>query len=425
MSQHSHEDVPATASDEASPIKGGLGELVHHRLSVDASTPLSEVQRLFQQHTEDFFALTQNEAVVGLCTRAGVGSMLGSRYGFALYGGSPIFVARSPRPLIYREDAPLPRLFDEALSRTGSEFFEDVVLVDAEHHLIGLIPVPRLAQLQLQLFGQQLQRANEQDDALRQQNLELFQINHQLRQSQGRYKALFENDALGVALLDPRGALLAHNRRLEHVLRLDTRTRQAQSTLEDWVQLGERARFRELLVALERGGRKDGTQVEKFVFDFPDGHPRMIEIHCSWVAETGQICAFIEDVTDRHALEQQLARQEKQNMLDTLVAGVAHELNNKLTPVLGFAELIEAVAPPSLQSHTQCIRQSSSEAAQIIKQLLNIARPSAGEFASTDLVALCREVAQVLRYQLREHRCETTLRLPAEPVWTRADAAQL
>lgn len=417
--------VPAPAPADEWSGKSGLTELVHHRLSVDADTPLAEVQRLFQLHAEDFLALTREGVVVGLCSRAGVGSMLGSRYGFALYGCSPIYSARSPRPLIYEEDVPLHRLFDEALSRSGSEFFEDVVLVDAARRLVGLIPVPRLAQLQLQLFGRQLQRAVEQDDALRQQNLELFQINHQLRQSEGRYKALFENDALGVALLDPRGGLVAHNRRLEQVLRLDGHPAAATPALEDWLPLSERARFRELLAALEQGGVSDGTRVEKFTFALADGRTRTIEVHGSWVAETGQICAFFEDVTDRYALEQQLARQEKQNMLDTLVAGVAHELNNKLTPVLGFAELLEAAAPASLRPHTQCIRQSSSEAAQIIKQLLNIARPSAAEFAPTDLVSLCREVAQVLRYQLREHQCEATLYLPTEPVWTKADAAQL
>jgi len=415
--------APAPADDWS--IKRGLTELVHHRLSVEADLPLAEVQQLFQRCTEDFLALTRDGVVVGLCSRAGVGSMLGSRYGFALYGNSPIFTARSPRPLIYEEDVPLHRLFDEALSRSGSEFFEDVVLVDPNRRLVGLIPVPRLAQLQLQLFGRQLQRAVEQDDALRQQNLELFQINHQLRQSQGRYNALFENEALGVALLDPRGGLVAHNRRLEQMLHIDGRHSAIPATLEEWLPLSERTRLRELLAALERGSASDGTRVEQFTFDFPDGRTRLIEMHGSWVTETGQICAFFEDVTERHALEQQLARQEKQNMLDTLVAGVAHELNNKLTPVLGFAELLEAVAPTALRSHTQCIRQSSQEAAQIIKQLLNIARPSAAEFAATDLVALCREVTQVLRYQLREHRCEVALHLPTEPVWTKADAAQL
>ncbi|MBI5422876.1 MAG: response regulator [Opitutae bacterium] len=412
-------------TEDAAVFKVDLANLAHHRRSVEAQTPLAEVQKLFQQISQDFFAITEAGRVTGLCSRATVGFMLGSRYGFALYGSTPVAAARAPRPLIYRPDVPLREVLDGALSRCGSEFFEDVVLVNDTQELLGLIPVPRLARLQLQLFGHQLKRAIEQDDALRQQNLELFQINHQLRQSQGRYKALFENNALGVALLDPHGAIVAHNRRFEQVLQLEARPSPARFELGEWLAPSERGRLGQLLAALERQGPASAPTLGQFLFEFPGGATRMIELHCSWVAETGQVCAFLEDITDQNALEQQLARQEKQNMLDTLVAGVAHELNNKLTPVLGFAELLEAVAPPALRPHTQCIRQSSREAAQIIKQLLNIARPADTDFALTDLAALCREAVQMLRYQLQEHRCELHLRIPSDAVWVKGDAAQL
>ena len=402
-----------------------LTRLVHHRRSIEGHTPLAEVQKLFQHTSEDFFAITDQGKVIGLCSRAMVAFMLGSRYGFALYGSTPVVAARAPRPLIYRATTPLREVLDVALSRCGSEFFEDIVLVADDESLVGLVSVPSLARLQVQLFGHQLKRVTAQDDALRQQNLELFQINHQLRQSQGRYKALFENNALGVALLDPPGSVVAHNRRFEEVLELDSRGGMARLDLRSWVAAGDRERLQHLLAALERSGAASAPVTAEFAFDFPGGRTRRIELHCSWVAETGQIYAFLEDVTDRHDLEQQLARQEKQNMLDTLVAGVAHELNNKLTPVLGFAELLETVAPPALRPHTQCIRQSSREAAQIIKQLLNIARPAGSDFALTELSALSRDVVQMLRYQLRQQHCEPRLRLPAEPVWIKGDAAQL
>lgn len=426
-----HESPVPNDYPDSSPVEDAgvhqvdLASLVHHRRSVASDTPLAEVQKLFQQAAQDFFAITEGGKVTGLCSRATVAFLLGSRYGFALYGSTPVAATRAPRPLIYPPHTPLREVLDGALSRCGSEFFEDVVLVDSERELVGLIPVPSLARLQVQLFGHQLKRVIEQDDVLRQQNLELFQINHQLRQSQGRYKALFENNALGVALLDPQGSVVAHNRRFEEVLELAGRGGLDRFELGSWIAASERERLQQLLTGLERAGAGSVPLTAEFAFDFPGGRTRRIELHCSWVAETGQICAFLEDVTDQHELEQQLARQEKQNMLDTLVAGVAHELNNKLTPVLGFAELLEAVAPPALRPHTQCIRQSSREAAQIIKQLLNIARPGSSEFALTDLATLCRDVVQMLRFQLREQRCEPRFRLPGEPVWIKGDPAQL
>lgn len=385
---------------------------------------LAEVQKIFQGLPHEFLAITQDDRVVGLCARSAIGFLLGSRYGFSLYGSRPVQTARAEHPLIYRTDAALPEVLDQALSRTGVEFFEDIVVVDAADRLVGLVPVPALAQLQLQLFDRQLKRVVEQDDKLRRQNLELFQINHQLRQSQGRYKALFENNALGVVLLEPSGAIVAHNRRFEELLLLEQRPTPPQFALEQWIVPRQRAHYKALLDRLESKPASTTPEIAQLSFEFPGG-ARLFELHCSWVSETGQICAFLEDITDQQNLERQLARQEKQTMLDTLVAGVAHELNNKLTPVLGFAELLEAVAPPALRSHAHCIQQSSREAAQIIKQLLNMARPADADFSLVDLAAICREAAQMLRYQLLEHGCEATLRLPDDPVWINGNAAQL
>lgn len=401
-----------------------LTELVHHHDSVDAQTPLADVQKLFQDHPGDFRAIVDQGCVVGLCSRATVGFMLGSRYGFSLYGSSPVFTARAPRPLIFRRDASLPRVLDEALSRQGSEFFEDIVLVDEHERLVGLVPVPSLARLQLKLFSKQLALVTSQDGELREQNLALFQINNQLRQSQGRYKALFENNALGVALLDPDGTIVAHNRRFVQLLQLDEHPTPASFLLDSWMTPPARQAFRRLLAAHERAAPGTEASVSELTFDLPQG-PRRFELHSSWVVETGQICIFFEDITEQGLLKQRIARQEKQNMLDTLVAGVAHELNNKLTPVLGFADLLYATAPESCRAHTVYIRQSAAEAAQIIRQLLNLSRPAGGQSVPLELNELCRDVMQMLRFQLMEAQCELSLQLPVTPVWVRGDAAQL
>lgn len=411
----------ATASDQVH----RLVTMVHHCQSIEVGTTLAEAQQTFQSVTHDFLAVTQQGRVVGLCSRAGVSFRLSSRYGFALNGGMPVAKALLPRPLIYNPHlVSLPQVLDDALSRTGAEFFEDVVLIDSDGRLLGLVPVPGLAKLQLQLFDRQLHRVVEQDDELRRQNLELFQINQQLRQSQGRYRALFENNALGVALLDPDGVVVAHNRRFEEILELADRPAGTKLSLHECLTEDSRPVFRQVCVALEQTAAHPTPSVVQLRFAFPHG-PRTFQLHCGWVTETGQICVFLEDVTDQQEVERQLARQEKQAMLDTLVAGVAHELNNKLTPVLGFAELLEVVAPPSLQNHTRCIRQCSQEAAQIIRQLLNMARPTEADFAPVELGQLCRETLLMLRYQIREHQAEVELHAPSGEAWIRGDAAQL
>jgi PAS domain S-box-containing protein len=418
------QELPPDDKAVASEHGTTLTELVHHRRAVSSDLSLSEVHKAFNNCPHDFFAVTEAGRVVGLCSRATVGFMLGSRYGFALYGNNPVWTARAPRPLIYACDTPLQRVLDETFSRSGSEFFEDVVLVHADGSLAGLVPVPALASLQTRLFGEQVRQLVVQDAELRQQNLELFQVNQQLRQSQGRYNALFENNALGVALLDRTGTIIAHNRRFEHLLRLAERPATGTWQLDRWVPEPERAALRHLLAWHEEHAPDAEPRVTEFHFEFGET-ARLFELHSSWVAETGQICMFLEDITDQRALEQSMARQEKQNMLDSLVAGVAHELNNKLTPVLGFADLLQKIAPAPLQTHTKCIQQSAREAALIISQLLTLSRPAGQGRDLLDLATVCREVLQVLRFQLREASCEANFQPPAAPVNVFGDAAQL
>jgi GAF domain-containing protein/ActR/RegA family two-component response regulator len=73
--------------------------------------------------------------------------------------------------------------------------------------------------------------------------------------------------------------------------------------------------------------------------------------------------------------QEQLIHSEKLSALGQLVAGVAHELNNPLSVVLGNAYLAEPkVADPLVQRHLKGIREGAERAAQIVRNLLQFAR---------------------------------------------------
>ena len=401
----------ALPSAEATPLRS----LVHHTGAIEDQTPLEDVQRVFDEKQVDFLALVRDGRVTGLCSRLRLGILLGSRFGFALYARSPAHQAQVERPLVFAETTPVRQLLDRALARHGDDFHEDVVLVDEQGGLIGLMPVDALARLQSRLVAEQV-------GELRRQHLKLFQAAHALRQSQGRYLGLFEGHTLGVALLDVSGGVHEHNRRLAELLNLGPEA-VALVSLAPWVVESERQTFLTLLAAQTREVAAEAAR--EFTLNIPGRGARLFRCSMGWIRETGQICVCLDDITEQRALERHLARQEKQAVLDTLVGGIAHELNNKLTPVQGFSELIALNTDEQTRLYAGLITKSVSEAATIIRQLLQLSKPGVSEMQVVDLRTIVDEALTMLQFQIRESGGTVRTSLPAHPEWVRADAAQI
>lgn len=398
-----------------------LESLVHHTESIQAGAPLEQAQRKFQSTNVDFMAVLDGDKVIGLCSRGQIGFVMGSRFGFALYAQSRVGQTMVSKPLVLTQGIAVRVALDVALVRPGEAFHEDVLLVGPDQRLIGLIPVQALAQLQSRIVSDQLDELHRQHETLRIQNVQLFDANRALRQSEGLYLGLFESQTLGVALINLEGVIHDHNRRLAELLNISLDPGMPLG-LADLVVPAEREKF--LAMLTHQAGKAAGTTAE-FRMGIPERGPRIFRFAFGWIQETGQICACVDDVTEQRALEQHIMQQEKQRLLDTLVGGIAHELNNKLTPVQGFSELLMLETAGNARHYSELISKSVQEAAHIIGQLLQLSKPAKQAMTPLDLRSVVEETLVMLRFQLRELDCRVEQHLAAEPVWVFGNVAQL
>lgn len=89
------------------------------------------------------------------------------------------------------------------------------------------------------------------------------------------------------------------------------------------------------------------------------------------------IVASARDVTESKRLEQQLMQSEKLAAVGQMVSGVAHELNNPLTAILGVSDLLrERTTDGASQRQLQLIHNQARKAAQLVQGLLMFSRPS-------------------------------------------------
>ncbi|WP_394791425.1 PAS domain S-box protein [Rhodoferax sp.] len=122
--------------------------------------------------------------------------------------------------------------------------------------------------------------------------------------------------------------------------------------------------------------------------------------------------ASIADLSERHNAAAQIERQrealrqsEKLSAMGSLLAGVAHELNNPLAIVMGRAMLLEekCADQPELQADAQHIREAAERCGRIVRTFLNMARsrpPQRGPVALNDMV---RAASDMLKYGYRSH----------------------
>jgi C4-dicarboxylate-specific signal transduction histidine kinase len=104
---------------------------------------------------------------------------------------------------------------------------------------------------------------------------------------------------------------------------------------------------------------------------------------------------------ENRELTKMLIRTDKLAGLGKLAGGVAHELNNPLTVVAGYAEIIhESTLEPSTRKQSSKILQEAMRMKRIIEDLNRFSQPPTAEYCANDMVDVMREVGQSLQTDL-------------------------
>lgn len=136
----------------------------------------------------------------------------------------------------------------------------------------------------------------------------------------------------------------------------------------------------------------------------PNGDTRWIAVKSSLFRDRAerplQMIGIHMDITEKKQLEAQFLRAQRLESLGTLASGIAHDLNNILTPILTGVQLLQ-LKFPHLNDQTQqmlkMLETSAQRGAELIRQILSFARSVEGKRLSLQLHHLILEIETIIQ----------------------------
>jgi signal transduction histidine kinase/ActR/RegA family two-component response regulator len=114
-----------------------------------------------------------------------------------------------------------------------------------------------------------------------------------------------------------------------------------------------------------------------------------------------QYVAIRYDITEKKLTEQQLLRAQRMESIGTLAGGIAHDLNNILSPILMSVDMLEINGPDAETARwLTVIRENSERGANLVRQVLTFARGMEGERIPVQIRHIVKDLVKILQQTL-------------------------
>lgn len=258
---------------------------------------------------------------------------------------------------------------------------------------------------------------------------ERLQSERALRESEEKFRLIMDhaNDAL--FYLDTAGMVGWANRRAEAVTGRSMQELVGQP-LVAILSPQSQALVEARLAAVRRD--EPVTSIVELDVLRPDGRSVRLEVSASSVkagANTVGRLLVARDLTERQKMEQQLRQVDKLAAMGTLLGGLAHELNNPLFAVTGYAQLmgekVKLGQVEGLVADLAEMNEAAQRAKAIVERFLRIARPGGGSPGPCQVNALVEQALDLVANDCAIHRIVVRRHLQAGLLSVSADSADL
>ncbi len=276
----------------------------------------------------------------------------------------------------------------------------------------------------VQAGGVELEKISE---ALRSEVHERERAEQGRRIAELRWRAVFDNAVIGVALADERGHILSSNEPYLRLLDVH-RSELIGSRLDEYSAESSRAEFKTRLAEL-LGGWREHFEIE-IERQLPGRATAWLRIHIALVAGTTEfprfLIAFCEDNSERKRTEEaliaaraNLAHAARLTTIGELTASIAHELNQPLSAIVTNSNAClrwlggDAANLPEAQSTLNGIMRDAKRASDVIARIRALMRKSEARFETLDFSEIVRDGLEMIEGELRRGKVDVAIEIEA------------
>ena len=226
-------------------------------------------------------------------------------------------------------------------------------------------------------------------------------IEEALRQSEENYRVLFDSSVIGTIVLEADTLKIAMaNRAATEIFGFSSVEEVRGIDPFDYIRLGDKEKVLEL--ALTDLFEKDSRQVYELGASTKDGREIWISATGARIRHEGRVAGLISftDITERKQQNERLMMTDRLASLGELASGAAHELNNPLTSIIGFSQLlIEREVPDDIREELKLINNEARRAVIVTNNFLSFARKHSSTKQLNQINNIIEDVLELRAYE--------------------------
>ncbi|WP_421384284.1 PAS domain S-box protein [Bacillus salacetis] len=232
---------------------------------------------------------------------------------------------------------------------------------------------------------------------------ERHQMEKSLRESEERFRKIFEGTLDGMILTNHSGQVVDANPVALNILTTD-KDKLIGSDIKDvfMIKENEDQEYLDYQLKLKEEGQASFLRLIKL----EDDRYQHLEMSSKYNLLSNLNLTVIRDITEEVELQDQLRKSDTLSVVGELAAGIAHEIRNPMTALKGFIQLLESSMDTDHEMYFHVIKSELQRIESIITEFLVLAKPQAIQYQETNLVKIMKDTLELLNAQAVMHNVQ-------------------